>query len=338
MDTRLNKSDYKLLAIYIALVPLLLNSYFYFRRDALLREYLVDFSVGFAFIFALIYIQMHWLIPQYIFKQKKYVRFILLSLIFIAGLGMIGNTVGFWSANSDWTKFPKALNLFVNGLFAGIAAIGLPLALLLIKKYYESQLSFVKVRKQNELRLLRSQLDPHFLFNNLNTLDALIDSNVNRAKEYINRLSLIYRYLIKTKDDEIIPLSEELDFAKNYIFLIKTRFEDDYEFEIVKHTNLGNQYVVPGAIQTTLENVVKHNKALDNKTVKCIITINKERLIVENTISKTDSSQESFGVGLENLKARYKLLSNENVQIVRSETAFKISIPILTLNNESQNL
>ena len=114
-------------------------------------------------------------------------------------------------------------------------SIGMPFGLVLAKKFYEGQnkiLVIEKQQKENELKLLRSQIDPHFLFNNLNTLDSLIDSDAEKAKEYINRLSLIYRYLIKTKDAEVMELSEEIELAENYIFLIKTRFENDYDFKI----------------------------------------------------------------------------------------------------------
>lgn len=110
-----------------------------------------------------------------------------------------------------------------------------PFALLLTKKFYEGQSQILKIEKQqkeNELKLLRSQIDPHFLFNNLNTLDSLIDSDSEKAKEYINRLSLIYRYLIQTKDAEVMELQSEIQFAENYIFLIETRFGNDYKFTV----------------------------------------------------------------------------------------------------------
>lgn len=151
--------------------------------------------------------------------------------------------------------------------------IGLPLGIL-IKKFYEGQqelLKTQKLQKENEVKLLRSQIDPHFLFNNLNTLDSLIDSNPAKAKEYIHRLSLIYRYLIKTKDAEVMKLSSEIEFAENYIFLIKTRFGNDYEFTIEKNISLDATLIPTGALQSLLENVVKHNKSAGKNTIKTTI-------------------------------------------------------------------
>jgi len=171
------------------------------------------------------------------------------------------------------------------------------------------------------------------LFNNLNTLDALIDSNPSKAKEYINRLSLIYRYLIQTKDAEIMELDEELSLAENYIFLIKTRFGTDYDFEIIKNTKTVDKFIPTGALQTLLENVVKHNKAQNKIVIKTTILIGDEWLIITNTKSK-GITNESLGTGLKNLKARYKLLSNEQIMIEETEQTYKIAIPIINLSDE----
>jgi LytS/YehU family sensor histidine kinase len=212
--------------------------------------------------------------------------------------------------------------------------IGLPLGILLIKKFYEGQQELVLIQnqqKENELKLLRSQLDPHFLFNNLNTLDSLIDSNPEKAKEYINRLSLIYRYLIQTKDAEVMELSEELELIKNYIFLIKTRFGNDYEFTIEENIGLHDKFIPTGALQTLLENVVKHNKPQNGKEIKAKIIIEDEALKVINTKSDTISKNESFGTGLENLKTRYQLLSDKEVIIINTDKEYHISIPIIKL-------
>jgi two-component system LytT family sensor kinase len=143
-----------------------------------------------------------------------------------------------------------------------------------------------KQRKENNLKLLRSQIDPHFLFNNLNTLDFLIDSNPEKAKEYISRLPLIYRYLIKTKDAEVMELANEIELAKNYIFLIQTRFGNDYEFNIEKNISLADKFIPTGALQNLLENVVKHNKYDGTKSIKTTIQINEGWLIITNTKSK----------------------------------------------------
>ena len=189
-----------------------------------------------------------------------------------------------------------------------------------------------KKQKENELKLLRSQINPHFLFNNLNTLDSLIDSDSEKAKEYINRLSLTYRYLIQTKDSEVMELSEEIQHAENYIFLIKTRFGNDYEFEVDKKASLKDKFIPTGAIQALLENVVKHNKAKTDNTIKASILIDQDWLTIKNTKSIPPPKSESLGTGLENLKSRYSLLSDKKVTINDAKETFEVIIPIITLS------
>ncbi|MBW1294711.1 sensor histidine kinase [Aquimarina litoralis] len=337
MDTRLNRSDYILIAI-IYTVSAVFNIIDYYRADSFLIEYLIDIPLSVILSFIIILIFMYWLIPKYFVREKKYVQFVFFGLFILCFFGAIDFVAGYWTGKGDWNKFPAWYDFLLRSLFRLSEDAGFIFGILLAKKFYEGQAQFFNVQKQqkeNELKLLRSQIDPHFLFNNLNTLDALIDSNTAKAKEYINRLSLIYRYLIQTKDAEVMELSDEIAFAENYIFLIETRFGKDYNFRITKDISLKDKFVPTGSIQTLLENVVKHNKASNVKTIDVVVVIEKNWLTVINTKSNIKSREESFGTGLKNLKTRYKLLSDQEIQIINTETKFKVSIPIVQLSNES---
>ncbi|WP_282070261.1 sensor histidine kinase [Olleya namhaensis] len=336
MKSKLNKSDYIVLIIYYS-VSSILNIIDYNNSDNALIEYIVDIPTTIITSFIVILIFMYFLIPKYLI-QKKYVAFILLALVVLTFFGTIADTLGFWSGGNSLDKLPKWDRVILNGIYTSSNDIGLLLGILFTKKFYEGRNEIINIEKQqkeNELKLLRSQLDPHFLFNNLNTLDSLIDSNTEKAKEYINRLSLIYRYLIKTKDAEVMELSEEIKLAENYIFLIKTRFENDYDFKIETRTDLSDKFIPTGAIQALLENVVKHNKPQNNKAIEATILIEENTLKVINTKSTLVSKNESFGTGLKNLKARYKLLSDKEVTIINTEKAHIISIPIINLIEEN---
>jgi len=335
MNTKLDKSDYILLAIIYSVI-IFFNCIDYYLGKNKLIEYLVDIPASVILSFVIILIFMYWLIPDYLIKEKKYVHFSVFGLIVMITFGAVDYVAGFWSGDNDWSKFPKWYDFFIRSIFRLSDDAGFPFGILLAKKFYEGQSQFFNIQKQqkeNELKLLRSQIDPHFLFNNLNTLDALIDGNTEKAKEYINRLSLIYRYLIQTKDAEVMELAEEASLAENYIFLIQTRFGDDYDFEVKQETTFKNKFIPTGALQTLLENVVKHNKSTGQKTIKVLVTITEDWLTVHNDKSKIDSGQESFGTGLENLKTRYELLSDHEIQINNTDSAFKISIPIIKLSN-----
>ncbi len=337
MNTKLNKSDFILLAIFY-IVSTLVNAHDYYNEKNALIEYIVDFPTQIVSSLVLIYIFIAILIPALIVKERKYFLFILFGLISLIAIGMINYAAGFWSGNNNWSKFPKGIEFITFGISQGSDLIAFPLGILLTKKFYEGQSQLIKAReqqKENELKLLRSQIDPHFLFNNLNTLDSLIDSDPEKAKEYVNRLSLIYRYLIHTKDAEVMELYKEVTFAENYIFLIKTRFGNDYDFKIVNNNLYEDKFIPTGAIQALLENVVKHNKVLSNETIKATILIEEDWLSVTNSKSNSGTNPESLGTGLENLKSRYELLSDKQVQIMDTNTEYKISIPIIKLSNEN---
>ena len=335
MNNKLNKSDLLVLAVYFV-VSYLIQGKAYYERGALLREYLLDFPADLIAICSVIFLFVFWLIPKFV-KEKKYFLFAFLGLIILIVITGIEYTIGFWSGQNDWNNYPKGLDFVINMIDRGTFQTAFPFALLLTKKFYEGQNEFLKIEKQqkeNELKLLRSQLDPHFLFNNLNTLDALIDSNPTSAKEYINRLSLIYRYLIKTKDAEVMELSKEVAFAENYVFLIETRFANDYHFNIVNNTSLNDKFIPTGALQTLLENVVKHNKMIDGNTIETTILIAEDWITVTNTNTSTGINPESLGTGLINLKQRYQLLSDKQIQISDTAKSYKIIIPIIKLSDE----
>ncbi|MEE9361948.1 MAG: histidine kinase [Cellulophaga sp.] len=335
MDTRLNKSDYIILAIFYG-VSAIINCYSYYLDKNDLLEYLVDIPTITITSLCTILLFMYWLIPNFIVKQKKYFLFAFFGLIILIVNGGVDYAVGFWSGGGDWSKFPTGVRFCLAAISVGSENVGLVFGIVLAKKYFEGQTQFLTIekrQKENELKLLRSQFDPHFLFNNLNTLDALIDSNSEKAKEYINRLSLIYRYLIQTKDAEVMELSKEIDMAENYIFLLQTRFGNDYNFEIDISSSVEDKFIPTGAIQTLLENVVKHNKTITKESIKTSIIIKEDWLTVTNTKSKPITNKDSLGTGLENLKTRYTLLSEEKPRIKETDTEYTISIPIIKLSS-----
>ncbi len=336
MDTKLNKSDWIVIAIIYG-ITVIFNSIDYYEAGNELIEYLIDFSVSIATSICVILLLMYWLVPNYLMK-KKYFHFVFLGILCLSFFGVIDYVSAYWSGDNDWDKFPIWYDLLIKGVFITSDNVGVAFGILLTKKFYEGQATFFDVQKQqkeNELKLLRSQIDPHFLFNNLNTLDALIDRNPEKAKEYINRLSLIYRYLIQTKDAEVMELSEELELAQNYIFLIQTRFGQDYDFQINSDSSLVDKFIPTGALQILLENVVKHNKAKAvDSIIKASIHIEEDWLTIINTKSTNYINNESLGTGLDNLKTRYKLLSDQKVKIMDKELEFEVSIPIIKLSNE----
>ncbi|CAM1342568.1 sensor histidine kinase [Tenacibaculum amylolyticum] len=336
MNTRINKSDIYLIVIYF-IVDFSIQGRSYYKNNSRLIEYLLDFPMEFITTCAIIFIFTFWIIPKFL-QEKRYLFFTVVGIGTMVALTSLEYIVSYWTGNNDWSKFPSGFEFVFKMINRCTSNVSFLFALFLTKKFYEGQNQLIEVEKQqkeNELKLLRSQLDPHFLFNNLNTLDSLIDSNSEKAKEYINRLSLIYRYLIQTKDSEVMELSEEITLAENYIFLIKTRFDHDYDFHIKRNASIENKFIPTGAIQALLENVVKHNKPSVGNTITATIYIEDNWLTVANSKSSIVAKKDSFGTGLENLKTRYQLLSDKEISIINTNNEFKVIIPIIKLSVEN---
>lgn len=178
---------------------------------------------------------------------------------------------------------------------------------------------------------LKNQLDPHFLFNSLNVLSALIEEDQQKAVEFNNSLSKTYRYILDQKNKELVPLEEELAFAKTYIALLQMRFEDSLTFEMPQHIKQEGAKVVPLSLQLLLENVIKHNKATASKPIHIIIKEDTDGYLrIENNLNKKQKLDNRQGIGLQNIASRYGLLTSKPIKIEETEDYFAVRIPILT--------
>ena len=177
---------------------------------------------------------------------------------------------------------------------------------------------------------LKNQLDPHFLFNSLNVLDALIEENPTQAQKFTNDMSKIYRYVLDQKDKELVTIQEEIDFAKTYAELLKTRFEDSVSFNFDVPNETLQQYVVPLSLQLLLENAIKHNYATSKKPLNIKISKQDGFLVIQNNLQAREVVKERDGIGLSNIVQRYALLTKRNLFIEKSEETFSVKIPILT--------
>lgn len=180
---------------------------------------------------------------------------------------------------------------------------------------------------------LKNQLDPHFLFNSLNVLTALIDENPEQAQKFTTSMSKIYRYVLEQKDKEMVHVEDEVEFAEIYCNLLKTRFEDSVNFIFDINTDDLQRFVVPLSLQLLLENCIKHNFATSNKPLNIRIFTEGKFLCIENNLQHREQLKESAGIGLANIVQRYALLTKENVFIEKSEESFKVKIPILIEKN-----
>jgi hypothetical protein len=177
---------------------------------------------------------------------------------------------------------------------------------------------------------LKNQIDPHFLFNSLNVLSALIEENPANAQRFTTSLSKIYRYVLEQKDKELVSVQEELEFAKTYMNLLKMRFESSISFELPENSEQSEAKVVPLSLQLLLENGIKHNVVSEQKPLHIKIFEKDNFLIVQNDLQKKAVLQDGQGVGLQNIISRYAILTDRKVIVQQSNTVFSVHLPILT--------
>jgi two-component system, LytTR family, sensor kinase len=180
-----------------------------------------------------------------------------------------------------------------------------------------------------QLNALRTQVNPHFLFNNLNTLSSIIPENPQQAVDFVQQLSKVYRHILEVKDQKNIPLKEELDVLRAYGFLLKTRFGNNLDIDINVPEGKLNKNIVPLSLQLLMENAIKHNIVSMDKPLKIDVYAVNGRLVVSNNLQRKNQLNESTGMGLENIRNRYKLLSDKLVEVTESENNFTVSIPLL---------
>ncbi|WP_420578175.1 sensor histidine kinase [Ekhidna sp.] len=175
---------------------------------------------------------------------------------------------------------------------------------------------------------LKNQVNPHFLFNSLNVLSSLVYENQDKAVEFIRKLSNVYRYVLDSKDEEVVSIHDEMEFVKNFAFLQKIRFGENLQIKIEEASS--NTYVPPLAIQVLVENAIKHNVVSEKDPLHVAIDFEEDLCTVRNNL-KEKKVKDSTGIGLENLIARYEYLTDRKVSVEKGVDYFLVKLPLLKL-------
>lgn len=176
---------------------------------------------------------------------------------------------------------------------------------------------------------LKNQVNPHFLFNSLNTLTSLVHDKPDLAVKFIKQLSEVYRYVLDSQSKEVVPLATELKFVASYVFLQKIRFGDDLQVHIRVPENSTIQ-IAPLSLQMLLENAVKHNIILEEMPLHIRIYLEEEGyIVVKNNLQEKRTGLVTSELGLKNIKARYEYLTNKPVHIIKTATDYMVKLPVL---------
>ncbi len=192
--------------------------------------------------------------------------------------------------------------------------------------------SLEKARMKAELDALKSQIDPHFMFNSLNTLSHLIETDSVKAKEFNEHLADAYRYILMNRERDLVLLREEMAFLRDYFSLLKIRFGGAVTMNIDFNGNLPEQYVLPPiSLQILIENAIKHNELSDTDPLSINLRFEQDSVVVSNAIRRKYSRAHSSRLGLANLSERYKVVTGMDIRVLDNQEVFEVRLPLLKL-------
>ncbi|MDR0386043.1 MAG: histidine kinase [Prevotellaceae bacterium] len=174
---------------------------------------------------------------------------------------------------------------------------------------------------------LKNQVDPHFLFNSLNTLNSLIKIDTDKAQEYVQQLSYVFRYTLQNA--EVISLSEELKFTGAYCHLMQIRYGKNLDFEYNIDERLYSYLIIPLSLQTLVENAIKHNVVSNKQPLKVKIEGAGDSIKVSNPVQLKKEVETGEKIGLENLAERYKLMWKKEIITVKTDDTFEVTVPLM---------
>ncbi|RLD83733.1 MAG: hypothetical protein DRJ07_06110 [Bacteroidetes bacterium] len=341
------------LVVISTIIGYFLHSYLYFSETGMFANYFSDVLLGLSvFLFAniigtSIYIFNGALnnIPFLSAKNNSRLIFtivlnyllltVLLILIFIVYLKWFTNE----TSGDLLLKYNELLfRIFVLGFVIIFLFAIIDFSIRSYQKFSQISLNTIKsAKEQAELQLeaFKSQLSPHYLFNNLNTISLLVYKDPKLSEKYIRKLSQTYDYIIETNKKDLVKLCEELEFIKAYKYLLDIRFQNNLQININVADSKGNLFLPPLSIQILIENAVKHNSPTDDDQLDINIELAGEYLQVKNNLLRTPTQTDSFKIGLDNIRKRYKFHTNKEI-IIDKNSMFMVRIPLLKYDKSKQ--
>jgi sensor histidine kinase YesM len=331
-----------ILAFFVQLIIITYNYVTGFIVVPNIGNYLTRLIIGtsFSFVFALVLVYLDLQIINRLDKISPLPEKLLsrvpaeFFLAVIAGI-FIGSSITVIAGALMPYKDGLLKNIINNSLITSVLNMIIITVIEAIVWFRRSQQSLVKAEKlerensQIRFETLKSQLNPHFLFNSLNVLSSLIKKDSDKAQNFVDEFSSVYRYTLEVIEKPVVELKEELDFAKSYLFLQKIRFDNAVDMEIKVDASKLNYFVPPLAVQTLLENAFKHNRASFDNPLNIIIYEEDNFLVIVNNLQPKIKRSDSKGVGLNNLNKRYKLLGEECPNFSVTEKEYVAKIPLI---------
>lgn len=346
---KIKLSSHWLNAIILTLLGVFLILFFFWLQENKEEEEFPLFPVALFWILCLIFLLwlgnwlIYWGVKKWYPESRFLVKRFAIQLLFSTIYSLLCINLSYYWFKEGFTNSPPDENqmLLINlyGMFFLLPVMSIQFGFYFMAKWRKAvveQERMTKAQIQTELSTLKAHIAPHFLFNNLNILSALIEPQNYLARNFLDNFSEVYRYLLKNREEELIVLKEELRFLDAYKYLLKKRFEQELQINLRIHDKLKKYLLPPLVLQILLENVLKHNKFSREKPLEVNIYTTEEppMLIVKNNlqlkkvVGRQGSQTPPFG--LENIRRRYWLLIRQEIYVHQDEEYFSVSVPLIT--------
>jgi LytS/YehU family sensor histidine kinase len=230
-----------------------------------------------------------------------------------------------WDSVIQGATIPVYISAFIITIFTSWS---------FLKSWKQAAIDSEKLKRESiqaQYDSLKNQINPHFLFNSFNVLTDLVYIDQDKAAQFIQQLSDVFRYVLETSKKELVPIKTEVEFLKSYIFLVKMRFGDNLIIEVPDYKDQ-QELIIPLCLQMLIENAIKHNIISSDEPLKVEVKIENSRISVKNNLQRKNLVEISTGIGLSNIIARYEHLKGEKVTIEETKDYFEVSVPLLNAN------
>ena len=288
-----------------------------------------------TFISAMLFFQFNFFWKNKLFGQSptwlRRLCVVLINLIMVALITWVSMEI---SGSVFPVEMPRAFFTihFFRNLGIGSVCILIVYAHRVLERMKSDKIKILTLRQEKndaEIAMLRNQMNPHFLFNTLNSLAGVIRKNQQEAVRFVSHLSEGFRYTLDKRNSPLVSLQEELLFMESYLYLMKMRFGSGMKIDVqVLPDDLGKK-IPQFALQLLVENATKHNVISEKSPLSVIILSEGGYLTVRNTHKSKTSAAGGHGIGLANLNKRYELLGHEPISIARSDTHFEVKIKLI---------
>lgn len=298
----------------------------------------IPISMYFTTIYWLSFRELHYFLIKKMdryedFRKRQAMTFVAIFLGYIC-LNYLGNLLlhSVFDVNLHADMEPKPILKVITTLVFSFLILTIYEGSYLSTQLGKMMLDKEKLYKENisaQLSELRNQINPHFLFNSLNTLSSLIQEDHHRAEQFLIKLSKVFRHMLDQNEANLITLKDELVYLHAYIHVLKERFGENLIYEENIDPSLLNKFIVPLSLQITFENCVQHNVVSQGKPLKVVISTESRSISITNNTNKLSRSNNSTQTGLDNLRRRYAFFTKEQVEVVETNQAFSVLLPLL---------